>query len=155
LGDFIVNYDERGEVVLNESAKILGIIEAKMGSNLSQGTKNAKNYNQASRNICCLSYVTRNSPNCEIFFVVVAPEETIKKNEIENQIKQENVLNQIKARFQHSAEEYCSEIQEQAEKCKILTISYKEWINEIKDYEVKKILDEFYGKCISYNKIKP
>ena len=154
LGDFSVKFDERGEVILNDSAKILGIIEAKMGSNLSQGTSNAKDYNQASRNICCLSYVTRESPDCEIFFVVAAPKETIDKYEIENQIKREKILTQIKERFQHSKEEYLPKIQEQVEKCKILAISYKEWIDQIKDPEVKKILEDFYAECLSHNKIK-
>ena len=40
LGDFSVNYNERGDVKLNDSPDVLGIIEAKMGSNLSQGTSN-------------------------------------------------------------------------------------------------------------------
>ena len=155
LGDFTVDYNERGEVKINESPKILGIIEAKMGSNLSPGTSNAKDYNQASRNICCLSYVTKNKLDCEIFFIIAAPRETIEKHGIELQIERAKILIQIRDRFKHSNIEYLPEIQSQVEKCKILSICYEEWINEILDTDVKKHLNGFYKECILHNKIKP
>lgn len=155
LGDFSVNYNERGDVKLNDSPDVLGIIEAKMGSNLSQGTSNAKNiYNQASRNICCLSYVTRRNPNCKLFFIIVAPKATIDKHEIERQVKRENILKQIEKRFQHSKETYMLEIKNQVEKCKLVIISYKDWINELSNSEVQTMLGDFYKKCLKFNKIK-
>ena len=39
------------EIDINKDAKFFGIIDAKEGSNLSQGTTHAKNYNQASTNL--------------------------------------------------------------------------------------------------------
>lgn len=155
LGDFSVNYNERGDVKLNDSPDVLGIIEAKMGSNLSQGTSNAKDiYNQASRNICCLSYVTRRNPNCELFFIVAAPTATINKHSIERQVKRENILIQIEKRFQHSKETYMPEIKNQVEKCKLVIIRYEDWIKELKNIEVQIMLDDFYKKCLKFNKIK-
>jgi len=151
LGDFSVNYEKRGEVNVDSSPKILGIIEAKMGSNLSQRTSNAENYNQASRNICCLSFVTKEYPDCEIFFMLTAPEITPR---IETDINQTTILGQIKERFELSEEEYLQNIQKQVEKCKIISISYKEWIDEIHDNKVKKKLDDFYEKCKTYNRVK-
>ena len=155
MGDFSVNYEARGEVILDENPEVLGIIEAKMGSNLSQGTSNAKDiYNQASRNVCCLSYVTKNNPICELFFVVSAPNATIKKHEIERQVKRENILEQIENRFKHSKETYKPEIKKQVEKCKLVIISYGEWIAELQNIEVQKMLGSFYNECLKYNKIK-
>jgi hypothetical protein len=153
LGDFNVNYNERGEVKLDEFPEILGIIEAKMGSNLSQGTTNAKNYNQASRNICCLSYLTKNKPDCKIFFVIAAPQKTIENYNIKDQIKIKKIKDQIEDRFKHSNEEYLSEIRKQVEECKILIISYEDWIKEIKDNEIKTRLEDFYNSCLLHNKI--
>jgi len=154
LGDFSVNYNERGDVKLSDSPDVLGIIEAKMGSNLSQGTSNAKDiYNQASRNVCCLSYVTRRNPNCEIFFVVAAPKVTINKHSIERQVKRENILLQIEKRFQHSKETYLPEIKNQVEKCKLVIISYEDWLKELRNSKVQKMLGDFYIKCLKYNKI--
>lgn len=155
LGDFSVNYNERGEVMLDDSPEILGIIEAKLGSNLSQGTSNAKdNYNQASRNVCCLSYVTRKNPMCELFFVVAAPNATINKHEIKRQIKHENILEQIEQRFQHSKVTYMLETQKQVEKCKLVIISYEEWIDELWNSDVREMLSNFYNECLKYSKIK-
>ena len=155
IGDFNVSYTERGEVVLDDFSEILGIIEAKMRSNLSQGTSNAKsNYNQASRNVCCLSHVTRKNPTCKLFFMVVAPEMIISKHEIEKQVERENILKQISERFQHSKETYISEIQCQVEKCEIIVISYEEWIDELRDNEVKILLNKFYNECLKHNKIE-
>lgn len=73
LGDFIVNYDKRGQIIINKDAEIFGILEAKMKSNLSQVTKYVENYNQASRNIVCIANNTLMS-NCLIYFGVVGPQ---------------------------------------------------------------------------------
>jgi len=51
LGDFKVNFAKRGDLSVEGSDGIFGVIEAKMGSKLSAGTKNAPTYNQASRNL--------------------------------------------------------------------------------------------------------
>jgi len=91
LGDFKIDYLNRGEITVKDDAQILGIIEAKMGSNLSQDTSNAKDYNQASRNICCLAHNTINFSTCDIFFMVVAPDNKIKSNKIIDQVSKEKV----------------------------------------------------------------
>jgi hypothetical protein len=72
LGDFSVCYSKNGAITVKPDAKILGIVEAKMGSGLSRGITNADNYNQASRSIACLSYnVIKESKKCDIFFIIV------------------------------------------------------------------------------------
>ena len=160
LGDFELDYEKCGEAILKkENANILGVIEAKMGSNLSQNTSNAKNYNQASRSICCLSYITRDT-DCDIFFIVAAPEKKIKDYNIENQINPENIKNQIEERFNHyfetNEENILSQkdsILKQVQKCKILVIGYNEWIVEIEKNEPNKIMREFYNNCLKFNKI--
>jgi len=154
LGDFSVNYNERGDINLNDSPDVLGIIEAKMGSNLSTGTSNADNYNQASRSICCLSYVTRKNPNCKLFFIVAAPEATINKYSIKKQVERENILTQIGDRFKHSEEPYMSEIKNQVEKCKLVIINYEDWLKELRNSEVQKMLYDFYKECLKSNNIK-
>ena len=154
LGDFRINYDRNAEIIIETPSEILGIIEAKMGSNLSPGIKNAKNYNQASRNICCLAYVTKKSPECKIFFVIVAPEVRINnpKSKFKEQIGE--TKKEIKDRFEETGREYTSEMDEKIENCEIIIISYEEWINEIEGSDVKKALNKFYDKCIEHNKIK-
>lgn len=153
IGDFDINYDKRGEAKINDNSEILGVIEAKMGSNLSQKTTNAENYNQASRSVCCLSHIAKNNPNCELFFIVVAPKTIISRYEIEKQIDRENILNQINQRFTHSNIEYPPKTKHQVEKCNVLVINYEEWIDEISNNEVKSLLKVFYENCLKHNKI--
>lgn len=155
LGDFCVNYGKRGEVELKNDPKILGIIEAKMGSNLSQGTSNSEgNYNQASRGVCCLSHVTQDCPSCDLFFLIAAPEETIKNYKFEKQIDFKMISKQIKDRFMHSEVLFKPEVKMQMEKSKIIIISYEDWLSNIRSDEVRNKLVNFYHECLKHNKIK-
>jgi len=155
FGDFCVDYAKCGKITLKDPPKRLGIIEAKMGSNLSQRTSYAEKYNQASRSICCLSHVTKDKPDCEIFFIVAAPKKTIEKPIFVKQIKPENIKKQIEERFQLSSIEYLPGIRGQVENCKISTISYESWIDGLKKNDgVEKELNKFYQKCLQHNKIK-
>lgn len=150
LGDFVINYVFRGKIEVFNNANIFGIIEAKMGSNLSQGTSNAKNYNQASRNLACISYNT--TDDCEIFFAVVAPLEMIKKHKFELQLEQDFMVNQIKRRFDISNIPINISLIERAEKSRILVFSYESWIDLLTGSE-KTIANDFYKKCKKWNKI--
>ena len=150
LGDFEIDYSERGEVKKKESAEILGIIEAKMGSNLSQSTTNAPDYNQASRNVCCLAHTTQNT-DCETFFIITAPQKTIDKYNFKEQTAQ--IKTQIEKRFPLSGIDFDEKIRKKVDECTIAIISYEEWIEKIINYEVKSLLSVFYEKCKKYNKI--
>ena len=157
LGDFSVDFNKRGEIIVSKRAEIFGIIEAKMGSNLSQGTKHFENYNQASRNLACIAFNTCDS-NCEIFFYVVAPENKISKHEIKKQIDLQTMINQIIFRFKEYSDEFkinfkMDSIISKASKCKVESISYEEWIGKIADADSRKFLDEFYKKAIKWNRI--
>jgi hypothetical protein len=156
LGDFPnPKFGETGgsEVKAEKNAEILGIIEAKMGSSLSQGIKKAEKYNQASRSISCLAHATKESPKCEIFFAVVAPHIQIEKSKFKEQIN--NVEEEIKGRFisTKGIVGYTDDMREKVKNCKKLIISYEEWISKIEDNDVKKAVVGFYEKCIKYNKI--
>ena len=149
LGDFSVDFTERGEIKISKSAKVFGIIEAKMGSNLSPGTTHFKDYNQASRNLACIAYNTRNI-KCEIFFYVVAPEKKLIEHEIKKQIDLKTMLDQISFRFKEYSEEFKKEQQmdliiSKARQCKVQTISYEEWLEKFTDYNYPQNLDNRYS----------
>jgi cyclophilin family peptidyl-prolyl cis-trans isomerase len=150
LGDFKVDFEKSGAIELNETPEFLGIIEAKMKSGLSQGTTNAPNYNQASRNVCCLAHTTQNT-NCSTFFIIVAPQKKINKK-IETQIKE--IKSQIEKRFAHSGMDYPKEIKNKVDNCEISIISYEDWIEKIKEKAERECIYNFYKKCLEYNKIK-
>ncbi len=158
LGHFKVDYQNRGEIIINDSAKVFGIIEAKMGSNLSQRTKHFDNYNQASRNLACICNQTYNK-NCKIFFIVAAPSTKLIEHEIEKQIDLNNMIQQIRNRFNVYSDDYKSKqnmdlIIAKAESCLVQTISFENWIERIVTPDSKTYLQDFYDKAKKWNRIK-
>ena len=77
VGHFTVS-PARGEAVLSPDAQQFIVLEAKMGSPLSAGTKNAPAFDQAARNVACIAQVL-NSAGVEptsvgkLGFYVIAP----------------------------------------------------------------------------------
>jgi len=157
LGDFDVNYQKRGNIIIQKETKVFGIIEAKMGSNLSQRTKHFENYNQASRNLACICSQTLNI-DCKIFLAVVAPNVKLIKNKIAKQIDLDFMIQQIKNRFSIYSESFKSEQQidsiiKKAQSCNVFALSYEEWIESITDSVAKEFLVDFYDKAKNWNKI--
>ena len=158
LGDFVVEFNRRGDININDDANIFGIIEAKMGSNLSQGTTHIKSYNQATRNLACISSQTYNN-NCQIFFFVVAPKSILIKHRIAEQIELKNMIQQIENRYSIYLDDSISKLNmdliiAKAQSCLIQSLSYEEWIDAIISPEPKEFLQDFYNKAKKWNRIK-
>ena len=98
FGDCTVDYIKSGKLEIEKESKIFGIIEAKMKSGLSKGTKNHPNaYNQSSRTVTCISENTHNKQNCDIYFIVVAPRKKLMN--IAHKFEKHFLIDQIKKRF--------------------------------------------------------
>jgi hypothetical protein len=123
LGDFAIDYKGRGEITVSDSAINFGIIEAKMGRNLSQGTTHAPDYNQASRNLACIAENVKNE-TCKTFFTVVAPITMIKHHKIMEQTEKGFMIKQIKHRFELSDMAIDNDLIERANQCLIKVLSY-------------------------------
>jgi hypothetical protein len=57
VGHFDIASGTRGDARVRRGAEQLVVIEAKLGSGLSSGTKNALNYDQAARNVACIAHM--------------------------------------------------------------------------------------------------
>lgn len=157
IGDFDVDYIKRGEIGIGDKAKLFGIIEAKMGSNLSKGTKHAPDYNQASRNLACIAQNTYDKPT-DIFFSVAAPGKKIEKHDILSQVDLSTMIYQIEARFAlYDANDPIraneQQILSKAKTCKVWVLSYEDWIAQFQNDSVRDLLNEFYEKCLDWNRI--
>ena len=158
IGDFTVDFVNRGEIKIKKTAKLFGIIEAKMGSNLSKGTKNAPDYNQASRNLACIASKTFHIENCKTFFSIAAPENRIEYHEIRKQIDLQNIISQIEKRFHEYPSSFRQEknmdrILKKAAKTEIWHISYEEWIKRFTKPESISQLSDFYEKAKKWNRL--
>jgi len=157
LGDFSIKYEERGEITVEKDARFFGIIEAKMGSNLSQGTTTVPFvYNQASRNVACIATQTHDK-NCTIFFGVVAPADMLLKHDIDAQLKliEQQILDRF-ALYDNLNEPKVADreaIMSKVRTCNIWSFSYEDWIDCFTDLTVKKELNDFYTECRKWNRL--
>lgn len=155
IGDFEVNFGYNSEIKLKNNPNLFGIVEAKMGSNLSRGITHAENYNQASRSLACIAYMTKDT-SCKIFFSVVAPEYTLEKYKIDEQIDKEFMMRQIRGRFNQYDEKFRKDedmdgVLAKANECDVWSASYEDWIDAINDPQLKRALKVFYGKAKKWN----
>lgn len=59
IGHFDIGASGKGELTLRDGARQLVVVEAKMSSKLSLGTKNAPGYDQAARTVACVAETLR------------------------------------------------------------------------------------------------
>jgi len=157
LGDFRVDFANRGDITVEGAAGVFGVLEAKMGSPLSTGTKNAPDYNQASRNLACIAFNTLSTRH-NIFFAVVAPQTKIDDHGIEAQVEHGTMLSQIARRFDMydaGSEAYAlkERVLERACSCACSVHSYESWIEALAHHKAYPDLVEFRKLCYRFNKI--
>ncbi|MCW5521115.1 hypothetical protein J1N09_14800 [Aureitalea sp. L0-47] len=162
IGDFKIDYSVSGKLEM-ANAHEFGIIEAKMKSQLSKETKNAKGFNQASRNVACIAH---NTPKeCKTFFFVVLPKsnrdrkkrdgttikDLVSKDTIERQITQ-----RVKSHNDANQDQQIDDnLIERVKQCKLEVITYEDWIKAFNNIKIKEELNEFYDACRFHNKVKP
>lgn len=157
LGDFCVDSANRGDIKIKGTTGIFGVIEAKMGSQLSAGTKNALEYDQASRNLACIAFNALSTEH-NIFFGVVAPRTKIKEYGIEKQVSVSRMVEKIAQRFDmydidskvHTLKE---RVLNRARRCTCFVISYESWIDALVNHDAHADLEEFKSQCYRFNRI--
>ncbi|HVN97116.1 MAG TPA: hypothetical protein VMT62_11855 [Syntrophorhabdaceae bacterium] len=157
LGDFTVDSSVRGDISITGSEGIFGVIEAKMGSRLSPGTKHVPVYNQASRNLACIAFNTLSTRH-RIFFIVAAPEKKIEEHEMRKQVDMKVMLAQIANRFdlyERQSPVYAlkEEVLRRAGQCVCSVISYESWLERLGPHGSYSPLVEFKERCYAFNKI--
>ena len=159
LGDFKLDSPNRGQISVEGSDGVFGVIEAKMGSPLSPGTKNAPHYNQASRNLACIAFNTRTTKH-ELFLAVAAPAVKIKEHGIEAQVELQTMLDQISDRFKmydRDSDVYALKdvVLQRAHKCRCMVISFESWIDALSSHDVHSGLTDFQQQCYKFNRVGP
>ncbi len=102
IGHFDVR-KERGDIALRPEASQFLVIEAKMGSPLSPGTKHAADYNQAARNVACMiklieRYVTSGASLTDVRFIVIAPESKLTEHGTRGLLDRKHLCDAIRRR---------------------------------------------------------
>lgn len=165
IGHFRLRPGNRGDIELLPGARQLVIIEAKMASGLSLGTKRAPDFNQAARNVACMAHLLSGT-GCDpmavttLGFVVLAPAARIAEGAFATVDKVA-----IQLAVEHRAKGFDVEASDWSERsfkpvlarCQVGTVAWETVLNEVRavDAIAGEQLGEFYSKCLLYNPLRP
>jgi hypothetical protein len=162
VGHISVGGSAKADVRLLAVATQLIVIEAKIYSPLSAGTRNAPNFDQAARNVACITELLSraNRPPSQmtsLAFFVVAPETQIKNGIFAQKLDKESINTAVYTRAEGFKSELGAWVDEwffpTIEVIHIEALSWESLINHIasNDPEVYQSLQVFYERCLFYN----
>ena len=170
IGHFAISPSKKGggQVTLEEARQFeeerqFVVVEAKLGSPLSKGVKNAKNYGQASRLVACMANVidcANLHPDdfSSLGFYVVAPKQQIEKGVFKDFVTDERIKEQVEKRLQQydgRHDKWHKDIfTPTIEKINLDIIQWEEIINHIDKNDPEFGIGKFYARCKTENKLK-
>jgi hypothetical protein len=165
IGEFEIGNSGEGDLKLCADARRFVVIEAKLSSPLSSGTKNAPDYDQAARNVACMAQVLsiagRHPANMDVLgFFVVAPASQIRDKVFAAHLSRDGIRTKVSERaaaYRDSKklgwlEEWFLPTLEQ------ITIDALSWEN-LGDFITKHDpkagaeFGAFYARCLHYNRL--
>lgn len=158
VGHFTIASGERGEVRLLPQPRQFMVTEAKLGSTLSSGTKNAPEYDQAARNVACIAHVLDGVDLTTIErlgFYVIAPDRQIKVGVFRNLVTKESIYRKVAERvakyqgkwdgwFMGTFEPVLNHID-------LSILSWESILATLPNNEESKGIREFYALCQQFN----
>ncbi|MGD8835373.1 MAG: hypothetical protein PVJ19_10550 [Desulfobacteraceae bacterium] len=168
IGHFTIGRYGKNDINLSPNAKQLVIIEAKIFSKLSKGTKNFKDYDQAAKSVACIAQIIDQtnidiSDMQSIGFYVVAPATQLEKEPTFNDcLSKSSIKTKVRSRVQayrgepaelQKFEWYENIFLPLIDKVAIDAVSWEDIIGHIQsiDNNFGHQLNDFYGKCIEFN----
>lgn len=165
IGHFEIGKNADGDLTLNEGAKQLVVIEAKMFSKLSPGVTNAKYFNQAARNVACMAEVTNRAgiyPASfeDIAFYVVAPQVRIDEGVFSTEMSKDSIREIVQRRVSEYEDEAKVRWFEEwflptLAVMELRCIAWEELLAVVSEHneEGGMELGDFYARCMEFNKV--
>jgi hypothetical protein len=163
IGHFSIWPGERGEAKVLKNAKQLIVAEAKLGSSLSAGTKNAPTFDQAARNVACIAnMIGIAGVSVDAFdqlgFYVLAPDAQINAGIFGDLISKESIERKVLARisaYDGTLDTWFEETFSPALAClKLGAIAWESVLDALPINLETKQMCEFYEACLKYNPIR-
>jgi hypothetical protein len=167
IGDFKIG-DNTNKSALKLTGSKLTIIEAKIFSEFSPNITHASFYNQAARYIACITETIdradkiKQLKDLSLNFYLLVPEEQY-NNKKSSALDKNNIRKVVQRRvYQYKKEDdyakrklWLNEVFEKIlDKIVIKPISFEDIISELKAYRFFKEIEDYYQKCLYYNKPK-
>ena len=168
IGHFSIRPGERGEASLLPTTRQFVVTEAKLGSGLSAGTKNAPDYDQAARNVACMARMIEaagiNPKTLEsLAFYVLAPDSQITSGVFENLVTEESIHRKVADRVRQYEGALDDEFHKNLvvwfhkgfepvlERIDLGILSWESILDLLPTTEVTSKLREFYARCRQFN----
>ena len=145
----------RGDLSLLPDATQFVVIEAKMSSSLSSGTKNAPGFDQAARNVACIAEVLRLASRVpdemsSLAFLVTAPQAQIEAGIFGDLVTERSIQGKVMERAASYSGERDEWLHEWFEPVlESLHIELLSWESLL--VGAPEALTEFYARCLTYN----
>lgn len=163
IGHFEIKPGERGEAKLLPDARQFLVIEAKLGSSLSAGTKNAPEYDQAARNVACIAQMVsvRLIPAEQIDclgFYVIAPQHQIDSGVFRDMVTKESISRKVAervAQYNGERDEWLAKtFRPVLERIQLGLVSWESIIDSLPANPEKSDLRDFYKLCLDFNPMR-
>jgi hypothetical protein len=169
IGHFQLCSGGRGDIELTPEARQLVIVEAKLGSGLSTGVKNAPSFNQAARSVACLCHLVERSKQAitndwRLGFYVLAPQSKIEDGVFEQFLDLEGpsgIKAVVEARVATFAPDldrwHADHFLKVLSNIKIRALSWESVLAHIRAVDAVRgnELAEFYQLCLIHNRALP
>lgn len=164
LGHFDVASGLRGDARLLSDAKQFVITEAKFGSGLSAGTKNAPAYDQAARNVACMAYmldIKGIDPSTvdRLAFYVVAPDAQVKSGVFADLVTKESIERKVRERVSSYRGAHDAWFKDKflptLERIELGILSWKkDVLAALPKTKETELMSEFYEQCLRFNPLR-
>jgi len=162
IGHFAVGNIGKGDVMLLPDAAQFTVVEGKMFSPLSKGTKRVVSFDQAARSVACIAETLRRgqrSPDSMVLlsFVVVAPASQIAANVFTDKLTPDSIKQKVTLRVEGYEGQRDAWMKDwflpTLAKVKIRSFSWEDVIQCVSrvDDEYGHELQRFYSNCLKYN----
>lgn len=163
VGHFSIGSSAKADAKLIDDATQLIVTEAKINSPLSGGIRNAPTYDQAARNVACITellYRANRTPSqmTSLAFFVVAPEAQIKTGIFARKLDKAAISIAVQARAKAFSSDELGGWEDEwfiptLEVIRIEALSWESHINHAasSDPEAFQSLLAFYERCLKYN----
>jgi len=169
IGQFAIGAKRDTDLSLLPDSTTFKVLEAKMLSKLSKGTKHAPYFNQAARNIACIAETLRLANKnplsmISVAFYVIAPKTQIAKSLFTKELSRDDIREKVEQRVNDYDTEQKPDKEKwfkewfvpTLEKTDVQSISWEEILDYVSEADAVSgnDMNAFYNKCKQYNKIE-
>lgn len=163
IGHFAVNSGVRGDAVVLPDARQLIVTEAKLGSLLSVGTKNAPTYDQAARNVACIAHMLDSAhidpASVEnLAFYVIAPQSQIKAGLFANLVTKDSIEAKVRDRVTSYAGLHDRWLESVflpvLTRIRLDTLSWEGILEAMPGTPEVDVIRTFYTECLKFNPLR-